>query len=108
MFILLQREDLRDRMIRLFGARDLHRTTVAMDDAARRLSRYYLTQLALNGSFGVVTALALWAIGVPSPLLWGIFAAIMRFVPYVGSVAAAVLPVALAAAVDPEIGRAHV
>ncbi|HEX8664928.1 MAG TPA: AI-2E family transporter [Beijerinckiaceae bacterium] len=100
-FILLQREDLRDRMIRLFGARDLHRTTVAMDDAARRLSRYYLTQLALNGSFGVVTALALWAIGVPSPLLWGIFAAIMRFVPYVGSFVAAVLPVALAAAVDP-------
>ena len=100
-FILLQREDLRDRMIRLFGARDLHRTTVAMDDAARRLSRYYLTQLALNGSFGVVTALVLWAIGLPSPLLWGIFAAVMRFVPYVGSFAAAVLPVALAAAVDP-------
>ncbi|HEX8164619.1 MAG TPA: AI-2E family transporter [Beijerinckiaceae bacterium] len=100
-FILLQREDLRDRMIRLFGARDLHRTTIAMDDAARRLSRYYLTQLALNGAFGVVTALALWAIGVPSPLLWGIFAAIMRFVPYVGSFVAAVLPVALAAAVDP-------
>jgi predicted PurR-regulated permease PerM len=100
-FILLQREDLRDRMIRLFGSRDLHRTTVAMDDAARRLSRYFVTQLALNGSFGVVTALALWAIGVPSPLLWGIFAAIMRFVPYVGAFLAALSPAALAAAVDP-------
>ena len=53
-FILLQREDLRDRMIRLFGARDLHKTTVAMDDAARRLSRYFLTQLAVNAAFGVL------------------------------------------------------
>ncbi|HEY8383281.1 MAG TPA: AI-2E family transporter [Microvirga sp.] len=100
-FILLQREDLRDRMIRLFGSNDLHRTTVAMDDAARRLSRYFLIQLGLNASFGVVIALGLWAIGVPSPLLWGIFAALMRFVPYIGSFIAGALPVALAAAVDP-------
>jgi predicted PurR-regulated permease PerM len=100
-FILLQRADLRDRMIRLFGARDLHRTTIAMDDAGRRLSRYYLTQLALNGAFGLITAMALWAIGVPSPLLWGIFTAIMRFVPYIGSFIAGAVPVALAAAVDP-------
>jgi hypothetical protein len=100
-FILMQRQDLRDRMIRLFGSDDLHRTTVAMDDAARRLSRYFLTQLALNSSFGVVIALGLWAIGVPSPILWGVFAAIMRFVPYVGSFVAGALPVALAVAVDP-------
>ena len=100
-FILIQREDLRDRMIRLFGASDLHRTTVAMDDAARRLSRYFLIQLGLNASFGVIIALGLWAIGVPSPLLWGIFAALMRFVPYIGSFIAGALPVALAAAVDP-------
>lgn len=100
-FILLQRQDLRDRMIRLFGARDLHRTTVAMDDAARRLSRYYLIQLGLNGAFGVVTGAALWAIGVPSPVLWGIFGAVMRFVPYIGSFVAALFPVVLAAAVDP-------
>ena len=100
-FILLQREDLRDRMIRLFGSDDLHRTTAAMDDAARRLSRYFLIQLALNASFGVMIAIGLWAIGVPSPLLWGIFAALMRFVPYIGSFIAGALPVALAAAVDP-------
>jgi predicted PurR-regulated permease PerM len=100
-FILLQREDLRDRMIRLFGSSDLHRTTVAMDDAARRLSRYFLTQLGLNASFGVLIAAALWLIGVPSPILWGIFAALMRFVPYIGSFIAGGLPVALAAAVDP-------
>jgi len=100
-FILMQREDLRDRMIRLFGSSDLHRTTAAMDDAARRLSRYFLTQLALNASFGVVAAVGLWLIGVPSPILWGVFAALMRFVPYIGSFLAALPPILLAAAVDP-------
>lgn len=100
-FILMQREDLRDRMIRLFGSSDLHRTTAAMDDAARRLSRYFLTQLALNAGFGLVAGLGLWAIGVPSPALWGVFAALMRFVPYIGSFVAAAPPILLAAAVDP-------
>jgi predicted PurR-regulated permease PerM len=100
-FILMQREDLRDRMIRLFGASDLHRTTAAMDDAARRLSRYFLTQLALNAAFGIVAAIGLWLIGVPSPILWGVFAALMRFVPYIGSFVAALPPILLAAAVDP-------
>jgi predicted PurR-regulated permease PerM len=100
-FILLQREDLRDRMIRLFGSTDLHRTTAAMDDAARRLSRYFLTQLALNASFGVFIGIGLWLIGVPSPALWGAFTALLRFVPYIGSFIAAAFPVMLAAAVDP-------
>lgn len=100
-FILMQREDLRDRMIRLFGSSDLHRTTAAMDDAARRLSRYFLTQLALNASFGLVAGIGLWLIGVPSPALWGVFAALMRFVPYIGSFLAAAPPILLAAAVDP-------
>jgi len=100
-FILMQREDLRDRMIRLFGSSDLHRTTAAMDDAARRLSRFFLTQLALNASFGLVAGIGLWLIGVPSPALWGVFAALMRFVPYIGSFVAAAPPILLAAAVDP-------
>ena len=100
-FILMQREDLRDRMIRLFGSSDLHRTTAAMDDAARRLSRYFLTQLALNAAFGVVAAIGLWLIGVPSPILWGVFVALMRFVPYIGSFVAAIPPILLAASVDP-------
>ena len=100
-FILMQMEDLRDRLIRLFGSSDLHRTTVAMDDAAARLSRYFLAQLALNAGFGFVVAVGLFLIGVPSPALFGIIAALFRFVPYVGAVGAAVLPVALAAAVDP-------
>jgi predicted PurR-regulated permease PerM len=100
-FILLQREDLRDRLIRLFGSSDLHRTTTAMDEAAARLSRYFLTQLALNAGFGTVIGLGLSLIGVPSPVLWGILAALMRFIPYIGAFIAGLPPLLLAAAVDP-------
>jgi predicted PurR-regulated permease PerM len=100
-FLLLQQEDLRDRMIRLFGSGDLHRTTAAIDDAASRLSRYFLTQLAVNAGFGVVIGGGLALIGVPSPVLWGVIATMLRFVPYVGSPIAAILPILLAAAVDP-------
>ncbi len=100
-FILLQREDLRDRMIRLFGSSDLHRTTVAMNDAARRLSRYLLTQLVVNAAFGVIIATGLAFIGIPSPVIWGVLGALLRFVPYIGAPLSAVIPLALAAAVDP-------
>ena len=100
-FILLQQDDVRDRVIRLFGSRDLHRTTLAMDDAARRLSRFFLIQLGINATFGVIIAAGLYFIGLPSPLLWGIIAALMRFVPYIGSYVAAAVPILLAAAVDP-------
>ena len=100
-FILMQQEDLRDRLIRLFGSGDLHRTTAAMDDAAARLSRYFLSQLAVNACFGLVVAVGLAVIGVPNFTLWGIIAGLMRFVPYIGAFAAALFPLALAAAVDP-------
>ena len=100
-FVLLQREDLRDRLIRLFGSSDLHRTTAAMNDAARRLSRYFLTQLGINAAFGIITGCGLFLIGVPSPLLWGIIGLLLRFVPYIGAPLAAILPLALAAAVSP-------
>lgn len=100
-FVLLQQEDLRDRMIRLFGSDDLHRTTQAMDEAGSRLSRYFVAQLSLNVSFGVVIAIGLAFIGVPNPVLWGILAALFRFVPYIGSLISGLLPLALAAAVDP-------
>src|SRR5271166_278131 len=100
-FILLQREDLRDRLIRLFGSNDLHRTTVAMNDAARRLSNYFLTQLGINALFGVIIGTGLSFIGVPSPLLWGVLAMLLRFVPYIGAPLSALLPITLAAAVDP-------
>jgi predicted PurR-regulated permease PerM len=100
-FILLQREDLRNRLIKLAGSHDLQKTTAALDDAATRLSRLFLIQLAVNAAFGVVIGVGLWIIGVPSPVLWGILAAILRFVPYIGAVIAAVFPLTLAAAVDP-------
>ena len=99
-FILLQRQDLRDRLIRLAGSTDLHRTTAALNDAARRLSRFFLAQLGINAAFGCLIAAGLYAIGVPSPFLWGIIAALLRFVPYIGAPLAAVFPIALAAAVD--------
>ena len=101
LFVLMQREDLRDRMIRLAGSSDLHRTTVAMDDAARRLSRYFVMQLALNTGFGLLVGIGLYLIGVPNPVLWGIVSAVMRFVPYIGAFLSALLPLGLAAAVDP-------
>jgi len=100
-FVLMQQEDLRDRFIRVFGSSDLHRTTRALDDAGRRLSRYFLSQLAVNTSFGIVIWLGLWVIGVPSPAMWGAMAGLLRFVPYIGAFLAAVAPAALAAAVDP-------
>ncbi|MCK1382737.1 AI-2E family transporter [Bradyrhizobium sp. 21] len=100
-FILLQREDLRNRLIRLAGSYDLQRTTAALDDAARRLSRLFLTQLILNSAFGVVIGLGLWVIGTPSAIVWGILATVLRFVPYIGAVIAAAFPLALAVAVDP-------
>ena len=100
-FILLQREDLRDRFIGLIGAHDLHRTTKALDDAAFRLSRYFLALTGINAVFGVLIAIGLMVIGVPNPILWGIVGAVLRFVPYIGALISAAFPLALAAAVDP-------
>ncbi|MGI8526820.1 MAG: AI-2E family transporter [Pseudolabrys sp.] len=100
-FTLLQREDLRNRLIKLAGSHDLQKTTAALDDAAQRLSRLFLTQLALNSAFGLLIGTGLWFIGIPSAVLWGILAGILRFVPYIGTVISAVFPLALAVAVDP-------
>ena len=100
-FILFQKEDLRDRLIRLMGAGDLHRTTLALDEGAKRLSRYFLSQFMVNCGFGAVIWGGLFVLGVPSPGLWGILAGLLRFVPYVGPVIASLGPLALAAAVDP-------
>ena len=100
-FFLMQREDLRDRFIRLAGARDLQRTTEGLDDAARRLSRYLLVQTGLNVAFGLMIGIGLAFIGVPNPVLWGIIAMLLRYVPYIGPVIAAIFPATLALAVDP-------
>ncbi|MBL0421076.1 AI-2E family transporter [Ramlibacter sp. AW1] len=98
--VLLDRQDLRDRLLRLLGG-NLHRTTDAIDEAGERITRYLSMQLVVNASYGLPMALGLWLIGVPGALLWGVVAAMMRFVPYVGPLVAAVFPLALAFAVDP-------
>ena len=100
-FILLQREDLRDRFLRLAGTADLQRSTAALNDAGTRLSRFFLMQTVLNAGFGIIIAAGLWFVGVPNAVLWGIFAGLMRFVPFVGGIIAAFFPMVLAAAVDP-------
>jgi predicted PurR-regulated permease PerM len=101
-FFLFQREDLRNRFIRLAGSGDIERTTAALDDAARRLGKLFATQLVLNAVFGVIIGIGLALIGVPSASLWGLMAMILRFVPYIGAPLAAVLPLTLAAAVGPD------
>jgi predicted PurR-regulated permease PerM len=100
-FILLQREDLRDRFIRLVGARDLQRTTQALDDGVSRLSRFFLVQSAINAGFGVVIGTGLFFIGVPNAVLWGVLAMLLRFLPYIGAWIAVFFPAALALAADP-------
>jgi predicted PurR-regulated permease PerM len=101
-FILMQKQDLRNRLVRLAGSQDLQRTTAALDDAGQRLSRLFLTQLALNAVYGIVVGMALWIIGVPSAPLWGMLAMILRFVPYIGAIISAIFPLILAAAVGPD------
>src|SRR3954464_7895756 len=98
-FVLLQREDLRNRLIRLAGSADIQRTTAALDDAGKRLSKLFVTQIAFNAVFGLAIGIGLELIGVPSAPLWGLVAMIMRFVPYIGALISAIFPLILAAAV---------
>jgi len=98
-FILLQREDLRNRLVRLAGSGDIQRTTAALDDAGKRLSKLFLTQIIFNAVFGLAIGAGLELIGVPSAPLWGLIAMILRFVPYIGALISAVFPLTLAAAV---------
>jgi len=100
--ILLEREDLRDRLLRLAGRHDLHRTTEAMNDAAQRISRYLVSQLIVNISCGLPIGIGLALIGIPNAALWGIMVVLLRFIPYLGIVIAAAFPLALAIAVAPD------
>lgn len=100
-FLLLQREDLRDRLIRLAGSNDIHRTTLALDDAAQRVSRYLLVQLLVNAAFGLQIGIGLMLIGIPNPLLWGLAAWVLRFIPVLGPILASICPIVLGVAVDP-------
>lgn len=99
--LLLYREDVRDRAIRLVGVGDLELTRRAMDDAGQRLTRYFQAATAINAVFGVVIGAGLWLIGVPNPLLWGVLAMLLRFIPFAGVPLSAIVPLLLATVVDP-------
>jgi predicted PurR-regulated permease PerM len=100
-FMLLERRELRDRVILLIGYRRVTATTRALDEAGARISRYLLMQSTINGSFGVAVGLGLFLIGVPYAVIWGSLAAALRFIPYVGASSAALLSIALSLAVFP-------
>jgi len=100
-FVLLEHESLRDRFIRLLGGSDIRLTTQAFNDAGERLSRFFVSQLAVNVGVGVVVWMGLLLIGLPHGVLWAVLTALLRFVPYVGVFIAAGSAALLAAAVDP-------
>lgn len=100
-FMLLEREDLRDRFIRLVGYGDLHRTTQALQDAGSRVGRYLLMQLVVNITYGIPLAAGLWVLGIPNAVLWGMLAIVLRFVPYIGPIIGALVPLFLAFSVAP-------
>jgi predicted PurR-regulated permease PerM/methylmalonyl-CoA mutase cobalamin-binding subunit len=99
-FMLLKREDLRGRLIRLVGQGRISTTTRAMEDAGRRVSRYLSTQFLVNTCYGVCVAVGLQFIGVPNAVLWGVLAGVLRFIPYVGPWVGALLPVLLSFAIS--------
>jgi predicted PurR-regulated permease PerM len=100
-FILLQKDDLRDRFVRLAGSGDMQRTTIALDEAATRLARYLFAQTCINAVFGLLIGGGLWLIGIPNSGLWGLISMLFRFVPYVGVPIAFLFPFFLAVAIDP-------
>ena len=104
-FMLLRLSDLRERIIRVLGRRNLHATTEALSDAGSRVSRYLLMQLLINSWTGLVVGVGLWALNVPNPGLWGALALVLRFIPYVGVWTAAVVPFLLSFAVSDDLSR---
>ena len=100
-FMLLKREDLRARLIRLVGQGRISATTRALDDAGTRVRRYLLMQLVINVTYGIPLAIGLYFIGVPNAILWGALAAVLRFIPYIGPWIAAAFPILLSMAASP-------
>ena len=98
-FMLVQQRELRARVVRLFGQERLAETTRTFDEASERVSRYLLTHCGLNAGFGLTIALGLFFLGMPFALVWGFFAALLRFIPYVGAWAGALIPIATSLAV---------
>ncbi|MHB0972599.1 MAG: AI-2E family transporter [Thermoanaerobaculia bacterium] len=101
-FLLQESEKMRDRLLRLAGRANLTVTTQALGETTHRISRFLFTQALLNIGFGVVMGIGLFLMGLPHAILWGVLAGLLRFIPYIGAVIAALLPVALALAVFPD------
>jgi len=101
LFILLEHESLQDRLIRLAGQSEISRTIRGLADAAQGISRFFFSQFVVNATFGTSIALALWTAGVPHALLWGALSGLLRFVPYLGALAAGATITCFAAAIDP-------
>lgn len=97
LFMLMQREDLSDRIVQLFGRRRIGLTTHAIDELGGRISRYLGMLAIVNASIGLIVGLGLWAIGVGFAVLWGSLAAVLRFIPYLGPSLAFLLPFLFAA-----------
>jgi predicted PurR-regulated permease PerM len=94
-FVLLNREDLRNRVVRLSG-KQFALTTRTLDDLAQRISRYLVATALVNGGYGAVVGIGLWLIGIDYAILWGIIAGLMRFIPYVGPAIGIALPLGMA------------
>lgn len=104
-FMLIRREDLRNRVIRLWGNGSVTRMTRALDDAAQRISRFLLVQLLINSAFGVALTIGLALIGVPYALLWGLIGTALRYIPYLGAWLSAIFPVLLSIVLFPDWER---
>jgi predicted PurR-regulated permease PerM len=100
-FLLLEREDLRDRFLKLVSRGDLRTSTKVMNEAAARVGRYLLVQFGVNLAYGTIFGIGLSIIGVPNAILWGLLTAMFRYIPFVGTIIAATIPFTLAFAVDP-------
>ncbi len=98
-FILVKQEDLRDRFLRLAGVAQMHAMTLALDDAAQRISRYLVMQFVVNACYGICFGIGVFLIGIPNAVLWGVIAGLFRIVPYAGALAASFFPFALAVAI---------
>ena len=104
LFLLMQHEDLRDRIVRILGTDHLSDTTSAMSEAGSRLSQLFLAQATLNSGYAILVGIVLWVVAVPGAIVWAMLAGLMRFIPFIGSFVAAAPPVALAAGVSPGWG----
>lgn len=99
-FILLKREDQRNRLLQLFGSSNLHATTEALTDVTERVSKYLRMQFLINAGYGVSVAVGLSLIGVPSAVTWGVLSFSLRFLPYIGPWLSAIMPLAVSVAVS--------